>query len=96
MNLLQTTVGEVITPHLADQMFTVVLLVAFAIWMIKRQREDKKEEQLEREKLEVKIEQVTAKHDKYMEDDRQMMLDVVDRNTRVMERIELHIEKQDK
>lgn len=80
--VLQAGISEIINPHLADQMFTVVLLVAFAIWMVRKQ----KEERLEREKLQDRLE-------RYMADDRKTMMDVIERNTRVMERIEDNLEK---
>lgn len=54
----------------ADQAFSIVLLVVIAAALWQQQR-----------KLEARLQQ-------YMDDDRQKMLDVIERNTRVMERLE--------
>lgn len=94
MTLLQASTTDIITPHLADQAFTVVLLVAFAIWMIRRQTEQRKEyKELLAEQNKV-IKEQQEKLEKYMVEDRRTMIDVIERNTRVMERIEDNLEKK--
>lgn len=59
--------------RLGDQLFSIIMLVGFAIYSLKKQT-----------KLEEKLE-------KYMSEDRERMIDVIDNNTRVMERLEKHL-----
>lgn len=69
--------------RLADQAFSVGLLIAAVLWMVKRQNE----ERMERQKLQDKF-------DQYMENDRRQLMDVIQNNTRVMERIEDHLDRK--
>lgn len=82
--LLQAEVAsELLSNRLGDQLFSIVLLVVFAVWMIRRQNDEK----AERQKLQDKLE-------KYMEEDRKQMMDVIQNNTRVMERLEDHLDRK--
>lgn len=74
---------ELLSNRLGDQLFSIVLLVVFAVWMIRRQNDEK----AERQKLQDKLE-------KYMEEDRKQMMDVIQNNTRVMERLEDHLDRK--
>lgn len=75
--------SDLLTNSLGDQLFSIVLLVCFAIWMIRRQNDEK----AERQKLQDKLE-------KYMEEDRKQMMSVIENNTKVMERLEDHLDRK--
>lgn len=61
--------------RVGDQAFSIVLLVVFAVFMLRRQK------------------QLEDKMAKYQEEDRAKMMDIIQNNTRVMERIENHLDK---
>ncbi|MFN4249273.1 MAG: hypothetical protein ACK4EY_16215 [Flavipsychrobacter sp.] len=62
--------------RVGDQAFSIVLLVVFAVFMLRRQK------------------QLEDKMAKYQEDDRTKMMEIIQNNTRVMERIEDHLDKR--
>jgi uncharacterized membrane protein YccC len=62
--------------RVADQAFSIVLLVAVALLLWRQYKS------------------LEARLNKYMEEDRQKMLDIISNNTRVMERIEDHLDKK--
>ena len=65
-----------VVSRLGDQLFSIVMLVGFAIYSLKKQNQ-----------LEEKLE-------KYMDEDRQRMISVIENNTKVMERLEEHLDKR--
>lgn len=86
--LLQSAVSDILLTGLEDQAFSIVLLCAFAVWMVKRQSAQRIESKED-------LKELQDKFDKYMEDDRERMFNVIEKNTRVMERMEEHLERQD-
>lgn len=61
-------VNESFISRLGDQAFSIVLLVAFAVWSIRQQQALK------------------AELTKYVSEDRERMFDVIENNTKAMER----------
>lgn len=98
--LLQIEPAEMLTPHLGDQLFSVALLVAFAVFMINRAKQSREyyDNELKTAKAEYKaeIKILADKMDKYMEQDRKDMQRVIEANTRVMERLEDFLDRNNK
>lgn len=71
-----TAASASLTERLTDQAFSIVLLVGFAVFMLRRQK------------------QLEDKMDKYQEEDRQEMRQVIETNTRALERVADMLEKK--
>lgn len=75
--LLQATdITGTIVSRLGDELFSIMLLVSYAIYAERRNKA------------------MQVKFDKYIEADRERMLTVIENNTRVMERLEDHLDKR--
>ena len=71
--LLTVDPTELLAENVPDKLFSIVLLSAFAVWMIRRQNK----EEAAREKLQERFE-------KSVGEDRERMLKVIENNTLVM------------
>lgn len=74
--IMQSDIVTAIASRLGDQLFSIVLLVGYAFYSTRKQK------------------QSDERMDRYMAEDRERMMKVIENNTKVMERLEDHLDRR--